>query len=88
MGSYHSCALRIDGTVICFGDGTTDQNCRGLDTDQGFGSPVQAVFDVSTGLAVERRVQRAAHHDAALGAPSEDDSRRPPRKFVSRALRG
>jgi alpha-tubulin suppressor-like RCC1 family protein len=48
MGTYHSCALGLDGTVICFGAGATDQNCVNHECGQSI-APSGSFTDVSAG---------------------------------------
>ncbi|HEY2409477.1 MAG TPA: hypothetical protein VGI10_25900 [Polyangiaceae bacterium] len=58
-GSNHSCALRLDGTIACFGAGTTDQNCVNDECGQSL-PPSGNFVAVSVG----------GNHSCALGSDS------------------
>lgn len=38
-GSYHSCAVRTDGTIACWGAGTTDTDCSETEIECGQAMP-------------------------------------------------
>jgi alpha-tubulin suppressor-like RCC1 family protein len=48
MGSYHSCALGLDGTITCFGAGMSDQNCVNHECGQAI-APSGTFTEVSAG---------------------------------------
>jgi alpha-tubulin suppressor-like RCC1 family protein len=52
MGNTHGCAVRVDGTVACWGIGTTDSNCGAGGLECGQAMPPSGTFDqIAVGAA-------------------------------------